>query len=173
VKKKHASMTPNSKVVASVQGWHKLFCGIPTVLHEICDYSELLQLLVQTRLALKLPHRFGFFDNVVFDFDVFENSFDHHVGVFQFVVRKRRVQLSNYLIAFETKNARFKMFTHQSHLAATHAKLSSSWAKYVLSTMGVSKESISKFLIGNRLHVKLRILSPYSNRICATEPSDG
>ena len=35
----------------------------------------------------------------------------------------------------------------------------------VLSTMGVSKESISKFLIGNRFHVKLRILSPYSNRI--------
>ena len=30
---------------------------------------------------------------------------------------------------------------------------------YVLSTMGVSKESISKFLIGNRFHVKLRILS--------------
>jgi len=32
--------------------------------------------------------------------------------------------------------------------------------KYVLSTMGVSKESISKFLIGNRFHVKLRIISP-------------
>ena len=32
--------------------------------------------------------------------------------------------------------------------------------KYVLSRMGVSKESISKFLIGNRFHVKLRILSP-------------
>ena len=31
--------------------------------------------------------------------------------------------------------------------------------KYVLSTMGESKESISKFLIGNRFHVKLRILS--------------
>jgi len=31
--------------------------------------------------------------------------------------------------------------------------------KYVLSTMGVSKQSISKFLIGNRFHVKLRILS--------------
>jgi len=28
--------------------------------------------------------------------------------------------------------------------------------------MGVSKESISKFLIGNRFHVKLHILSPYS-----------
>ena len=35
--------------------------------------------------------------------------------------------------------------------------------KYVLSTMGASKESISKFLIGYRFHVKLRILSPYSN----------
>jgi len=32
--------------------------------------------------------------------------------------------------------------------------------KYVLSTMGVSKESISNFFIGNRFHVKLRILSP-------------
>jgi len=30
--------------------------------------------------------------------------------------------------------------------------------------MGVSKESISKFLIGDRFHVKLCILSPYSNR---------
>jgi len=28
--------------------------------------------------------------------------------------------------------------------------------------MGVSKESISKFLIGNRFHEKLPILSPYS-----------
>jgi len=28
--------------------------------------------------------------------------------------------------------------------------------------MGVRKESIGKFLIGNRFHVKLRILSPYS-----------
>jgi len=36
--------------------------------------------------------------------------------------------------------------------------------KYVLSMMGVSKESISKFLIGNRFHVKLCILSPYSNK---------
>jgi len=33
--------------------------------------------------------------------------------------------------------------------------------EYVISTIGVSKESISKFLIGNRFHVKLRILSPY------------
>ena len=32
--------------------------------------------------------------------------------------------------------------------------------KYVLSTMGVSKESISKVLIGNRFHVKSRIFSP-------------
>ena len=36
---------------------------------------------------------------------------------------------------------------------------------YILSTIGVSKESTIKFLIGNRFHVKLRILSPYSNRI--------
>ena len=34
-----------------------------------------------------------------------------------------------------------------------------------VSMMGVSKESISKFLIGNRFHVKLRILSPYSNTV--------
>jgi len=32
--------------------------------------------------------------------------------------------------------------------------------KYVLPTVGVGKESISKILIGNRFHVKLRILSP-------------
>jgi len=31
--------------------------------------------------------------------------------------------------------------------------------------MGVRKESISKFLIGNRFHVKLRIRSPYLNII--------
>jgi len=35
--------------------------------------------------------------------------------------------------------------------------------KNVLSTMGVSKELISKFLIGNRFHVKLRVFSPYLN----------
>jgi len=34
------------------------------------------------------------------------------------------------------------------------------WFKVVLSTMGVSKELISNFLIGNRFHVKIRILSP-------------
>jgi len=33
--------------------------------------------------------------------------------------------------------------------------------KYVISTMGVSKESISKFLIGNGFHVKLHILSQF------------
>jgi len=32
--------------------------------------------------------------------------------------------------------------------------------KHIFSTMGVSKESISNFLIGNRFHAKLRILSP-------------
>jgi len=37
--------------------------------------------------------------------------------------------------------------------------------KSVFSTIGVSKESINKFLIGNRFHVKLRIHSPYWNRI--------
>ena len=47
-------------------------------------------------------------------------------------------------------------FCHDSNL---HISL----FKYVLSTMGVNKESISKFLIGNRFHVKLRILSPYLN----------
>jgi len=34
--------------------------------------------------------------------------------------------------------------------------------------MSVSKESISKFFIGNQFHVKLRILSRYSNRIQIT-----
>jgi len=37
-------------------------------------------------------------------------------------------------------------------------------SKYSL-TMNVSKESISKFLVENQFDVKLRILSPYSNRI--------
>jgi len=40
-----------------------------------------------------------------------------------------------------------------------------SFFKYLLSTMDVSKESISKFLIGNRFHLKLRILSPSSDSI--------
>ena len=46
-----------------------------------------------------------------------------------------------------------------------YSNLHISLFKYVLSVMGVSKESISKFLIGNWFRVKLRILSPYSNRI--------
>ena len=37
--------------------------------------------------------------------------------------------------------------------------------------MGVSKESISKFLMGNRFHVKLRILSP-ENLFAATSILD-
>ena len=37
--------------------------------------------------------------------------------------------------------------------------------EYILSTMGVSKESISKFLIGNRFHIKLHILSPVATNI--------
>jgi len=41
------------------------------------------------------------------------------------------------------------------------------YSSYVLSTMGVSKESISKFLIGNRFHVKLRILSLENCKLCA------
>jgi len=44
--------------------------------------------------------------------------------------------------------------------------------KYVLSTMGVSKESISKFLIGNRFHVKLRILSPENCKQSKPEGND-
>jgi len=35
--------------------------------------------------------------------------------------------------------------------------------KQVLSTMDVSKELISKFLLGNQYHLKLRILNPYPN----------
>jgi len=41
-----------------------------------------------------------------------------------------------------------------------YSNLHISLFKHVLSTMGVSKESISKFLIGNRFDVKLRILNP-------------
>jgi len=41
--------------------------------------------------------------------------------------------------------------------------------KYMLSTVGVSKKSIRKFLIGNQFHVKLRIVSPYSNRMRAPQ----
>ena len=62
------------------------------------------------------------------------------------------------------------MFRSHIHKAAernTAARINSdkltetnSYCKYVLSTVGVSKESISKFLIGNRFHGKLRILSP-------------
>jgi len=54
----------------------------------------------------------------------------------------------------------FHMVTAWFHMVTVHG-----YCVYVLSTMGVSKESISKFLIGNRFRVKLRILSPYSNRI--------
>jgi len=48
----------------------------------------------------------------------------------------------------------------------THQILSATKkVKFVLFTMGASKESISKFLIVNRFHVNLLILNPYSNRI--------
>jgi len=38
--------------------------------------------------------------------------------------------------------------------------------------MGVSRELISKFLIGNGFHVKLRIVSPYSNSLDECDSSN-
>jgi len=41
--------------------------------------------------------------------------------------------------------------------------------KYVLSTMGVSKESISKFLIGNRFYVKSISYQKFADRFRANK----
>ena len=61
----------------------------------------------------------------------------------------------------------FRSHIHKAEERNTAARINSdkltetnSYCKYVLSTVGVSNESISKFLIGNRFHVKLCILSP-------------
>jgi len=45
------------------------------------------------------------------------------------------------------------------------------WEDDILPKMVVSKESISKFLIGNRFHVKLRILSPENSKQSLQEKS--
>jgi len=58
-----------------------------------------------------------------------------------------------FLYAFEES-----VYCHLLSSFCDDSNLHISLFKYVLSTMGVSKVSISKFLIGNRFHVKLRIL---------------
>jgi len=83
------------------------------------------------------------------------------------LLKYNKLQLSNqhlkalvFLYAFEES-----VDCHLLSSFCDDSNLHMSLLKYVLFTMGVSKELISKFLIGNRFHVKLRILSPYSNRI--------
>ena len=76
-----------------------------------------------------------------------------------FTTEERHLKALVFLYAFEE--------SADCHLLSSFcddSNLRISLFKYVLSTMGVSKESISEFLIGNRFHVKLRILSPYSIR---------
>ena len=75
------------------------------------------------------------------------------------VVRKWPLRALVFLYAFEES-----VDCHLLSSFCDDSNLHISLLNYVLSTMGVSKESISKFLIGNRFHVRLRILSPYSNR---------
>jgi len=60
----------------------------------------------------------------------------------------------------DTKNQRLSLCGRISQPPELSATIDN--VQYVLSAMGVSKESISKCLIGNRFHVKLPILSPYS-----------
>jgi len=75
---------------------------------------------------------------------------------------------SIWMLCFDVQKGREFRFTYvlgkrSNFLRAsfpTFGKYQTPSAKYVLSTMGVSKESISKFLAGNRFHVKLRILNP-------------
>jgi len=59
---------------------------------------------------------------------------------------------SYFLYAFEES-----VDCHLLSIFCDDSNLHRSIFKYVLSTMGVSKESISKCSIGNRFHVKLRI----------------
>ena len=67
---------------------------------------------------------------------------------------------SVYIINIENVPRRGLIIKKLIHEPTLIGKVLHHWNKYVLSTMGVSKESISKFLRGNRFHVKLRILSP-------------
>ena len=73
------------------------------------------------------------------------------------MLRLRHLKALVFLYAFEES-----VDCHLLSSFCDDSNLHISLFKYVLSTMGVSKESISKFLIGNRFHVKLRILGPYS-----------
>jgi len=64
---------------------------------------------------------------------------------------------SGFLYAFkELADCALSFFYDDSNLLI-------STLKYVLTTAGGSKESISKFLIGNWFHVKLPMRNPYSN----------
>ena len=55
------------------------------------------------------------------------------------------------------------------HITLLFRKWGTLTTPHVLSTMGVSKKSISKFFIGNRFKVKLRILSPCKDSLEKTE----
>ena len=78
-------------------------------------------------------------------------SFGSNVNIVEWLHLKALV----FLYAFEES-----VDCHLLSSFGDDSNLHISLFKYVLSTMGVSKESISKILIGNRFHVKLRILSP-------------
>ena len=86
----------------------------------------------------------------------------------QIPLRKAR-KLSVVATCFVSRHLKALMFLYafeesvDCHLLSSFcddSNLHISLFKYALSTMGVNKESISKLLIGNRFHVKLRILSP-------------
>ena len=76
------------------------------------------------------------------------------LGCIAWHLSHRHLKALMFLYAFEKS-----VDCHLLSFFCDDSNLHISLFKYVLSTMGVSKESISKFLIGNRFHVKLRILS--------------
>ena len=96
----------------------------------------------------------------------FQTGFVVNVDTYKYKLSQRAVDTLKalmFLYAFEES-----VDCHLLSSFCDDSNLHISLFKYVLSTMGVSKESVSKFLIGNRFHVKLRILSPYSKRIAYT-----
>ena len=73
---------------------------------------------------------------------------------------KRSLSVENHSYNLHTVSRRKLQFGAGFAASTNDKQINTKWL-YVLSTMGVSKESISKFLIGNRFHVKLRIRSSY------------
>jgi len=164
----------------------KTLCGSMDSQHEhllhtedVCQEGEFFRLFLELNKETKQLEAKGTLNKQNFFFDVmWVSKLAYLADTLCYLNKLNARVLHNYLCTEKQgrhiqKDAVFwdsfvqkrdaEMFT-TFNVFLTSVDVNAKEFKYVLSTMGVSKELISKFLIGNRFHIKLCILSPYSNR---------